>query len=103
MTEYLGINHEVIEEALLTDRMLIKSVLNMDLDAFHRYKINATEGLIKFGNEFQRLLGMALSYAPIKDAVRILHSWQRECGEHEMMYRIWWAKDQALKEDQPDK
>lgn len=84
-------------ENSLADAWLVKNVLGMDLEQFERWKANAVKGLMKFGSSFDYHLGLLLRYSDLNNSTKILNIWRKECSEHEMLYRIWKAKDDALK------
>lgn len=85
------------EEEKLIDQKNTADALGMiDYARFLEYKECVVNGLMIFGNKFQEALGMALSEAEDKDAVRIIRSWPNECGVHEMLYKMHVAKQIAL-------
>lgn len=87
-------------ENYLADMKLIKDVLGLDFDGFDRYRLSAMRGLKQFGGGFAQALGDLLEVSGIHDSIKILNTWKNLCSEHEMLYRIFEAKQLALKEGQ---
>ena len=74
---------------------LVKNVLGMDIEHFHRHKSFAVKGLKKFGGTFAYRLGILLEIANFTESVKILNIWSPICTEHDLLYRIHKAKEDA--------
>ena len=90
------LDDEAVEHSL-EEAILVKNVLSMDLDHFHRYRDNVSASFIRFGTYFFRCVGKALACSTVKDAVKILTMWPSEASEHDILYRIYLAKEEARK------
>lgn len=77
-----------LTENILEDARKVRIVLNMTLEEYERYRGNTIQGLLQFGGEFARALGNALKFADLDNSVKILYNWQKECIEHELLWRI---------------
>lgn len=66
----------------------------INYDHFLEFKSNAVAGMKKYGDAFVRALGQALDRAEDKDAVKLMHIWRSEVSEHELLYKIYMAKEE---------
>jgi hypothetical protein len=90
----ITIDNEQIEEKV-SEIQYIKDILGLTLEKFKEYKQNVIYGFQQFGNDFHGGLALALIWATTMDAVKILHFWQNDCTQHDLMYRIAKAKEIA--------
>lgn len=70
----------------------------IDYEHFQAFKNNASAGLQLFGDYFLASVGIALSHASDTDAVKIIRVWQSECVTHEMMFKIYKARQKAAEQ-----
>lgn len=94
------IDDEQIEEQFKEEK-LVKDVLGMDMEKFYQYKANTIMGFCRFGGSFLQHLGNALTYADIINSIKILHVWRKEAMEHEMVWRIHEARQEAINKEFP--
>lgn len=93
-------NQKQAELEQLKMKRQIKDVLGLSsIDAYERYRNNVIKGLYQFGNIFLGSLGGALEDADFRDSIRILNVWQKECIEHELLWRIYEAKEKAKNDE----
>lgn len=83
-------------ENSLEEARLVQVVLGMPLEQYHRYKSNVVRGLQLFGGSFGSALGEALFYADLKNSVKILNAFQKECVEHDLLFRIYEARQRGI-------
>jgi hypothetical protein len=89
-----------MNEEELEEQNHIADMLGMiDYQHYLEYKERAINGLMIFGSKFQEALGMALSEADERNAVKIIHTWKNECSVHEMLYKMHLAKQITLDTD----
>lgn len=88
-------NEEDLENRLEAENHVLDSLGMITMEHFHTFKYNAQQGLAKFGGSFARQLGMLLQVSDNQNAVKIIRVWQNECAQHEMLYRLWQAKENA--------
>jgi hypothetical protein len=67
-----------------------------DYDHYIEYKEHAINGMMIFGDKFVEALGIALSEADDKQAVKIMRLFGNECATHEMLHRMHVAKNIAM-------
>lgn len=89
------IDNEELEENLDLTKHVLDSLGMISYEHFVIFKENATLGLMRSHNDFLYHLGNAMYHASEKDAVKIIRVWANECTQHEMIYRIMKAKDEA--------
>ena len=94
-------NDEELEQRLEPTKHVMDSLGMIDLEHFKEFKFNTVSGLVSNNNPttFLWYLGCALFNASDKDAVKIIRVWQNECSQHEMLYRIYLAKQKANSEE----
>ena len=56
------------------------------------FKVEAAEGMIKFGGSFTSNLGGALIRADTINAAKIIKMFRKECEEHATLYKVWMEK-----------
>ena len=86
---------EALEEQYNEQKYIADALGMIDYSHYLEFKERAVNGLMIFGNKFQEALGMALSEADDRNAVRIIHMWKNECSVHEMLYKMHLAKEKA--------
>lgn len=91
------ITEEEMDEVFAEQQHVADSLGMVSYEHFLTFKYNAVEGMRKFGDLFTRTLGMALMRASTSDAVKIIRVWQNVISQHEMLYKIYVAKELALK------
>lgn len=82
-------------ENMLADAHHVRVVLGMDMEQYARYRANTINGLTNLGGSFARSLGFTLEFADLHNSVKILNVWQKECIEHELLWRIHEAKKRS--------
>lgn len=90
-------NHieEAIREQEREKQHIADCVGTISYRHFEEFKSNAVAGMLKFGNAFIAHLGQALERADDIDSVKLMKVWQSQVAEHEMLYRIWRAKEEG--------
>ena len=78
---------------------VLHAVGYMSVAHFLEHKLNAQNGLLLFGDDFQKSLGTALLHADRANAIKIMRVWAKECEEYAMLKKIWIAKQKALNEE----
>jgi hypothetical protein len=84
---------ERIKEEEKQKQHIAECVGTLSYHRFEEYKHNAVAGMIKFGGSFISHLGLALDCADDVNSVKIMKVWQSQVAEHEMLYRIWKARE----------
>lgn len=82
-------------EAKLSEVQYVKDILGMTIDKYREYKENVRNGFLQFGTDFQKALAAALNHGELKDSVKILHFWQNDCVQADIMFKIHKAKEDA--------
>lgn len=74
----------------------IKKTLGIDdYEQFLEYKNNAVVGMMQFGDNFIKSLGVTLSHADVYQTVKIMRSFYFEVDENAMLYKILKAKQEG--------
>jgi hypothetical protein len=89
------LDDEELEQRLEPTKHVLDSLGMITIEHFYKFKVNAQNGLIKFGGSFAKKLGELLQVSDNKNAVKIMRVWQNECTQHEMLYRMYKAKEDA--------
>lgn len=82
-------------ENQLEERSHILNVLGMDYSAYEEFRLNVTNGLLKFGGSFSQALGTALAVADNNNAAKIIRYWHQDCEHHAHLFRMYVAKLKA--------
>jgi len=87
---------EELQEMIEEKRFVIDTLGMIDFQHYLRFKVNAAQGMMEFGDQFFRSLGETLAIAPTKQSVRIIRVWQQDCVQFEMLHKMQVAKTKAL-------
>lgn len=90
------LTEEEIDDLLAEQQHVADSLGMINYDHFLTFKENTSKGLKIFGSKFESLLGILLECSETKDAIKIIRTWQNQCTQYEMLYRIHEAKQKAL-------
>lgn len=85
-------------EALLREAQLVQNLGFISMESFARFREEAVFGLMRFGDEFLNGIGVALKFADLKDAARLVQIWRNEISQHQMLEQIFQAQQKAKKE-----
>lgn len=56
------------------------------------FKVDASQGMIRFGGSFVHHLGHALAHADSSNTAKIIKAFQDVCKEHAMLHLKWMKK-----------
>lgn len=76
----------------LTDQETDLDLMSKEELAASKFRYEAQEGLVQFGDPFERYLGYALMNANINQVYRIVDAFTDVLHEHAYTYRIWKKK-----------
>ena len=77
------------------DIKLIYDLFGMTPERFNEYRDDVIKGFCQFGTDFLQHLASALNCCETRDEIKIMHTWRKECVEHEMLWKIYQAKQKA--------
>ena len=78
---------------------LIQSLGFIDYHHYLEFRSNAINGMSQFGDSFVKALANALYCADEQRSVKIINVFRNECTTHEIIYKMWKAKNRALKSE----
>lgn len=94
MEDYIA---DLDDEPLIEQAKLIFDLFyGMDIAQFIEYKLNATEGMLIFGNIFIKNLAQCILTASWRESIRIMALFRNECSTHELLYKAHKAKQNAV-------
>lgn len=82
-------------ENKFADQEYLRSIGFMDEKHFEEYRNQVTQGLLKFGGNFDVALSVALRAADRNNALKILRYWAHLCEQHAILYRMFEAKQKS--------
>lgn len=94
MKDYIA---ELDDELFIEHEKLIFDLFyGMDIARFIEYKLNATEGMLMFGNIFIKNLAQCILTASWRESIKIIALFRNECSTHELLYKAHKAKQNAV-------
>lgn len=89
--EIKEMTEEDIQDLLLEEEMIAKLCGFETVDEMYQFKMEACEGMIRFGGGFTQPLGYALAHADSKNSAKILRTFRSMCEEHAALHRKFMA------------
>jgi hypothetical protein len=86
------------QDAMLMEVVMVQNLGFISMEHFVKFRGEAIMGMMRFGNEFLNGLGIALKFADIKDAIKLIQVWYNDVSQHQMLEQIYQAKEKATKE-----
>jgi hypothetical protein len=86
-------------EIQIDETLYVQQTLGfLHLDHFREERAVTAAGLLQFGDCFLQRLGMALSKASTRDAIKIMRYWHKECEQCSILLKMVRAKLQTTGE-----